>query len=143
MTSEFQNCLMDLMFHCKARNIFRDKLQTQWCMFWLSHVLAFASHYIISVTVFVIYLWRCCKLCNESLDPLHSFEIYLSLLYSKCIAFVLYAGLWYLLHVYDSCLVILLLIPASYSVLTLSGKYGTVFLPVTLSVNEEQRRLQE
>ena len=51
-----------------------------------------------SVTVFVIYLWRCCVLCDETLDPLNNFEIYLSLFYLKCLSFVLCAGLWYLLH---------------------------------------------
>ena len=69
---------------------------------WLSHVLAFACHYIISITVFVIYLWRCCKLCDETLDPLNHFEIYLSLFCLKCLSFVLYAGLGYLLHICGS-----------------------------------------
>ena len=58
--------------------------------------------------LFVIYFWRCCKLCDETLDPLNNFEIYLSLFYLKCLSFVLYVGLWYLLHAYNSRLVILL-----------------------------------
>ena len=75
------------------------------CLYWketkmsFSYVLAVACHYIISVTVSVIHLWRRCKFCDKTLDPLNNFEIYLSLLYLKWLSFVLYAGLWYLLYV--------------------------------------------